>query len=99
MKLDWSRRSLADIDNIKAYIRTSDPPAAYRVFTAIRATADRLRRFPRIGPPGRQQGTREIVVRGTPYLIVYRLAGTTIEILRVLHGRQDWPATEPVTTR
>jgi toxin ParE1/3/4 len=95
VKLDWTGRSLADVDDIKTYIRSGNPSAAARVFSAIKSTADRLRRFPQSGPPGRQPGTREIVVPGTPYLIVYRLRRNTIEILRVLHGRQDWPATDP----
>lgn len=95
MKLDWVGRSLADIDSINAYIRSSNPTAAARVFAAIKSTAERLRSFPRSGPPGRLPGTREIVVRGTSYLIVYRLGGETTEILRVLHGRQDWPGTWP----
>ncbi len=95
MKLDWTGRSLADVDDINAHIRSSNPTAAARVFTAIKGTADRLRRFPRSGPPGRQPDTREIVVPGTPYLIVYRLRGKAIEVLRVLHGRQSWPDTDP----
>ena len=95
MKLDWVGRSLADIDNIKAYIRSQNPTAAARVFNAIKGTAARLRRFPRAGPPGRRPGTREIVVRGTPYIIVYRLGSGSIVILRVLHGRQRWPFTAP----
>ena len=95
MKLDWSARSLADINSIKAYISASNPRAADRVFTAIKATGERLRRFPHSGPRGNRAGTRQIVVSGTPYLIVYRLGPDTIEILRVLHGRQSWPDTDP----
>ena len=93
MTLDRVGRSLADIDSINANIRSSNPMAAARVFTAIKSTADRLRRLPGFGPPGRQPGTREIVVPSTPYLVVYRLGGDTIVILRVLHGLQNWPDT------
>jgi toxin ParE1/3/4 len=32
-----------------------------------------------------------LVVNRTPYVVPYRLRGATIEILRVLHGRQRWP--------
>lgn len=57
----------------------------------IRHTANRLIRLPHIGRPGRWPGTREIVVRGTRYLMPYRIMPDAIEILRVLHGRQRWP--------
>ena len=31
------------------------------------------------------------VVTGTPYILPYRVRAETIEILRVLHGAQQWP--------
>jgi toxin ParE1/3/4 len=42
------------------------------------------------GRRGRVDGTRELVVAGTPFILVYRLneAHTRIEILRLLHGSQ-----------
>lgn len=95
MKLDWAGRSLADLNDLEAHIRAHNPTAAARVFNAIKGTAARLRRYPRAGPPGRRSGTREIVARGTPQLIVYRLEANRIIILRVRHGRQRWPVTHP----
>jgi len=35
-------------------------------------------------------GLGELVIRGTPYLVAYRIVGKTIRILRVLHGAQLW---------
>jgi toxin ParE1/3/4 len=43
-----------------------------------------------MGRPGRVQGTRERVITGTPYLVVYRVRHE-VEILRVLHGAMRWP--------
>lgn len=40
---------------------------------------------------GRVPGTREIVVLPN-YLMVYRINGDALTILRVLHARQQWPA-------
>jgi toxin ParE1/3/4 len=34
--------------------------------------------------------TRELVVAGTPWVVVYRVKNR-VEILRVLHGAQSWP--------
>jgi toxin ParE1/3/4 len=52
-----------------------------------------LVRFPESGRPGRRSGTHELVIGRTPYLVVYHALGGTIQILRVLHGRQRWPST------
>jgi plasmid stabilization system protein ParE len=50
-----------------------------------------LRRFPAMGHDGRVIGTRELVVAGTPYIAVYRKGRTSVRVLRVLHGAQQWP--------
>ena len=36
------------------------------------------------------KSTREIVVRPN-YVMVYRVAGDVVEVLRVLHAAQQWP--------
>ncbi len=42
---------------------------------------------------GRLRNTRELVIDGIPFIIVYREHASTncIEILRVLHDAQQWP--------
>ena len=46
-----------------------------------------------MGRPGRVKGTRELVISSTPFVLVYRLkGGQRIEVLRLLHGSQLWPA-------
>jgi toxin ParE1/3/4 len=37
------------------------------------------------------RGTRELVIAGLPWIVVYRVTGGTIEVVRVLHGAQQWP--------
>jgi toxin ParE1/3/4 len=44
-----------------------------------------------IGRPGRLPQSRELVLIGTPYIIVYGLSETDIVILRVVHAAQQWP--------
>ena len=46
---------------------------------------------PEMGRPGERRGTREWVVRGLPYIIVYRVDWNQDEIvlLNVFHGAQD----------
>ena len=50
-----------------------------------------LRKMPRMGRPGRVIGTRELVVTGTPFLIAYEVNDVEVRVLRVLHGRMQWP--------
>ena len=50
-----------------------------------------LDRFPRRARPGRKAGTRELVLPGLPYLVVFRIRQDVAEVLRVLHGAQKWP--------
>ena len=38
------------------------------------------------------QGTRELVVPRTPYIIVYRVRSRGVFILRVYRGARRWPA-------
>ena len=92
MGLAWQPLALADLRALRAYIARDDPGAARRVASRIRAAVERLADHPGAGRPGRVSGTRELVVAGTPYLVPYRVKGPAIEILRVYHGAQRWPA-------
>lgn len=47
--------------------------------------------FPNMGRAGTVSGTRELVIKKTPYIAVYRVDENEIHILRVLHGSQQWP--------
>jgi addiction module RelE/StbE family toxin len=48
-----------------------------------------------MGRSGRIEGTRELVISRTPYIAAYRILGSTVQILRVLHGAQLWPEEMP----
>jgi plasmid stabilization system protein ParE len=48
-----------------------------------------LQDFPLSGRAGHVPGTRELVVPGLPYIIIYRTTKTAVEILRVFHTSQD----------
>ena len=48
--------------------------------------------FPQRGRPGKQETTRELVLSPLPYVVVYRIAGDSIVVVRVLQGPQNWPA-------
>lgn len=91
MQLEWSQFAQADREAIFDYIEADSPQAAITVDDRIRQQVEELMKFPKIGRPGRIDGTRELIIQRTPYIAVYRIAGKTICILRVLHGAQMWP--------
>jgi len=47
--------------------------------------------FPYRGRPGKRYGTREFVIPGLSYIVVYQIGGDVIHIARILHGAQKWP--------
>jgi toxin ParE1/3/4 len=87
----WRRQAIDDLLAMQAYIGKDDPRAAARIAVRIRSAVEGLATQPRIGRPGRVQGTRELVVAGTPYIVPYRLSGDEVHILRVYHGARRWP--------
>jgi len=44
---------------------------------------------PKMGRTGRKKDTRELVISRTPFIMVYRIKGQRIELLRLLHGSQQ----------
>ncbi len=92
MSVDWKPGAIAElVEYVVDYANRHDPLTAYRVFDEVQARAGILDDQPGIGRPGRIRGTKELVVTGTPFILVYRVRGAQVEILRVLHGRQQWP--------
>lgn len=58
---------------------------------AIFALADSLKEMPLRGRTGRKPGTREIAVSGSPFVVIYSAGKATVEVVRILHGSQQWP--------
>ncbi|RDJ05052.1 type II toxin-antitoxin system RelE/ParE family toxin [Rhizobium grahamii] len=93
MKLTWSAFALSDRDAIFTYIEADNPAAAVLIDEWIVAASRRLLDFPASGRVGRIAGTRGLVIYGTPYIAAYAVTETTVRILRLLHGAQEWPET------
>jgi addiction module RelE/StbE family toxin len=86
----WTRRARRNLDDIGSYIASDDPTAAARVVERVASSVDRLAEYPMLGRSGAVEETRELVVAGTPYIVIYRLTHR-VEILRIRHGTQRWP--------
>ncbi len=81
----------SNLDAIEAYIEVDNPAAAARTVLEIIEAVEQLAGHPGMGRPGRVPGTRELIIARLPYIVVYRVRGNVLEILRVLHGAMRWP--------
>jgi toxin ParE1/3/4 len=91
MSIDWLDSAFLDLHRVRDYIRQFNPVTAQRTVACIEAAAKNLVRFPDMGRPGEVPGTRELVIPSLPYFVVYRLKGDDVQILRVMHDKQEWP--------
>lgn len=91
MKVAWTRLALKDLDSAYAYISEENPSAASRTIERIRKALDAVGRHPEIGRPGRVEGTRELIIPGTPFIVAYRVKAKRIEMLSIIHGARRWP--------
>lgn len=91
LALHWNPLAREDRAAIMDYIAQDNPVAALDLDELIEQKAEGLSANPTLYRPGRVRGTREVVVTEN-YLIVYRVTDKRVEILRVLHARQQWPA-------
>ena len=90
----WTEPASDDLLGIVEWIGTRQPKAAESVGRRILTAVEHLRDHPQRGRPGRSPDTRELVIRGLPYLVVYSLVPDdppTVNVLRVLHGAMLWP--------
>ena len=90
MKVNWTRGALQSLSCIRDYIASDNEIASATVARRIKNAVKQLEIFPHAGRLGLRSGTRELVVAGLPYVVVYRVENATTQILRVLHTSQQW---------
>ncbi|PDT18763.1 type II toxin-antitoxin system mRNA interferase toxin, RelE/StbE family [Rhizobium sp. J15] len=93
MIVRWLAQALVDRERQIRHIFTQNPKAAIALDDIIRHQAKMLVDHPEAGRAGRLEGTRELVIPRTAFLLIYRLDrhARRVEILRLLHGAQQWP--------
>ena len=88
----WTESAEADLDSIATNYGQLNPSAALALLDTVAQTGALLADHPSIGRPGKVAGTREAVVVGTVFILVYVLAPEAVTILKVLDARSQWPA-------
>lgn len=86
----WRARASADLLAIVEYIAADNPDAAQALKDAIETRAAGLAGQPRLYRAGRVKGTREMTAHPN-YIVIYRIVGQAVEVLRVKHAAQKWP--------
>ncbi|KPX32989.1 MULTISPECIES: type II toxin-antitoxin system mRNA interferase toxin, RelE/StbE family [Pseudomonas syringae group] len=89
MLVEWRPEARADLWSILNYITDQNPMAADRLNQTIEAATTALPQHPYLYRFGQVSGTREMVVHPN-YVVVYRVTDR-IEIVNVLHARQQYP--------
>jgi toxin ParE1/3/4 len=80
MVVRWTEHAASRLNEIKEHIATDNPRAALKQVRLIFAATRQLSSFPNAGKAGRVEGTRELAVPNTPYIIPYRIVHDTIHI-------------------
>ncbi|MHA6770107.1 type II toxin-antitoxin system RelE/ParE family toxin [Sphingobium ummariense] len=90
LPLLWRPEARQDMRDITDYIAQRRPDAAIRLRDAILHTADNLPNHPYMHRPGRKPGAREAIIHPN-YILIYRVAAEAIEVLALVHARQQYP--------
>lgn len=89
-KIEWSLPAISDLESAGEYIAEENLTAAKRMASRVQEGVEYLAGHPHMGRPGRLEGTRELVVSGTPFIVVYWVREGAVQILRVLHHARKW---------
>ena len=83
MPILWTDAAVRDFTQICDYVEEHGSTAtSLRAAVSIYKQIGALAKFPETGRTGRKPETRELVLTRLPYVA---------EILRILHGAQQWP--------
>ena len=92
MEVRWSIPAVEDLEHICEWIERDNPAAARRIAHTIYDECALLKDFPNLGRTSRRMaGRRELTFAPLPYVVVYQVKPSAVEISRIFHGAQDWP--------
>lgn len=89
LKIRWTPLAADDLSSAHEFLVEQNRSAAGKLIDRTLTAIEVLGRFPQMGRPGRVEGTRELVV--APFIVAYRVTGTEVQILSILHAARQWP--------
>lgn len=87
----WSDPAKDDLKKIHEYIKKDSEFYAIKVTQQFIEESDNLEEFPKMGrvvPEIEDENIREVFLYS--YRIIYQISSEKIEILAIIHGRQDF---------
>jgi len=90
LTIEWRAEAREDLADIIRFIAEHNPHAARRMASTIEAAVLPAAEHPYLYCAGREPGTREIVAHPN-YVVVYRVTASAIEVVTVVHARQQYP--------
>ena len=90
MKVIWTPRAAADLENAVGYISKDKPDAAANFAARTYKRIEELALTPHIGRPGAVRGTLELVFHPWQYIAVYKVKADVIRILKIRHSSQQY---------
>lgn len=89
MIVRYTRAARDDIAAIHDFIARDNLSAARQVVATIEQVTAQLSLFPQSGRRGSVKGTRELVIPGLPFIVVYHATDADVVIVAVFHMAQD----------
>jgi plasmid stabilization system protein ParE len=93
LPVKWTESAWEDLDGIAEYLLAESVAfeAVEEYVKRIFNAPEHLATLPGAGKPGRMPDTREWFVKNTPYALMYTVRDNKVHILRVMHGRRQFP--------
>ncbi|MBL4743561.1 MAG: type II toxin-antitoxin system RelE/ParE family toxin [Cycloclasticus sp.] len=85
MKIVWAEPAREDLLEIFEYIAEENPSASRALLAEIKERVSVLQNNPQLGRKGRVEGTRELILSGTSYILPYKIKNGDVQILAVFH--------------
>ena len=90
LPIHWRPQARKSLVQIVRYIAERNLIAAHTMRHRIEDAVLPLSEHPYLFKPGRVPGTREIVAHPN-YIVIYRVLADCIEVVDVVHSRQQFP--------
>lgn len=95
MKVRFTLRARADLEDIFAHLDQRAPAAARSVKAMIERQIAQLGDFPYMAPATDEPGIRELTMTRYPYKIYYEVEGDEVRILHIRDARRRRRRREP----
>jgi len=89
LEIVWSPVARMRLRQIRDFVARDKPEAAERLAMRIVAVVENLGNYPHLGRIGIEPGIRELVIGGTPYIVLYRVQGERVTVSTIWHGAQN----------